>query len=136
MTLFIRNGRSLENALLLLDKFKEVSGLSLNYEKSFGVQFGQEIQFGEKGLEIQWVDKISVLGLNFYRNKSEDEQVKGDMQGYNEKMKNVCEVWKRRKLALKAKVTVLNVLVFPIIHYAACNLIDALMRICLERLKK
>lgn len=121
MTLFLKNGKSLENVLVMLDKFKDVSGLAINYGKSFGLQFGNNIQTGLKGSEIQWVEKISVLGLNFYKHKSESEQVSGDMKGYYEKMKKVCETWKRRKLPLKAKVTVLNVLVFPIIYYAASN---------------
>lgn len=36
-------------------------------------------------------------------------------------MKNVCDKWKKRKISLKAKVTVLNSLVYPIIYYAAHN---------------
>lgn len=95
----MRDGHSLENVLVILDNFKKVSGLSLNYDKSFGLQFGQGIILEEKGLGLQWVEKISVLGLDFHKNISEDEQVTGDMQGYYDKMRNVCEVWKRRKLA-------------------------------------
>lgn len=44
-----------------------------------------------------------------------------DVQEYYDKVQNICEVWKRRRLALKAEVTVLNVLVFPILYYAASN---------------
>lgn len=120
-TLFLRNGQSLENALLMLGEFQKFSGLSLNYSKSFGLNFDDTTQLGLKGQEIQWVNKISILGVNFHKNKSEDEQVAEDVQGYYDKMKSICEVWKRRKLPLKAKVTVLNVLVFPILYYAACN---------------
>lgn len=97
MTLFLTNARSLEKTLTMLDEFRDVSGLSLNYGKSFGLQFGENVQLGPKGADIQWAEQISVLGLNFYKNKSESEQVAEDMQGCYDKMKNVCEVWKRRK---------------------------------------
>lgn len=36
-------------------------------------------------------------------------------------METICETWRRRKLPLKAKITVLNVLVFLVLYYAACN---------------
>lgn len=36
-------------------------------------------------------------------------------------MTKICEYWKCRKLALKAKIIVLNVLVYPIIYYLVCN---------------
>lgn len=71
MTLFLKNGRSLENVLSTLDEFRKFSGLSLNYNKSFGLNFGTIEEIGEKGKGIQWVEEISFLGLNFHKNKSE-----------------------------------------------------------------
>lgn len=49
---------------------------------------------------------------------------------YVEKMKTVCGYWSYRHLGLKAKIVVLNVLVFPIIYYYVCN------RFCADELIK
>lgn len=44
-----------------------------------------------------------------------------DYEGYIDKMKKVCQVWNKRKIPLKGKVVILNVLVYPIIYYVATN---------------
>lgn len=62
----------------------------------------------------------NVLGLNFYNDRNEDEAgVLEDVQYFE--MSRICEYWKCRQLTLKAKVTVLNVLVYPVIYYFVCN---------------
>lgn len=115
-TLFIKTGESLQKALDTLDDFSKFSGLVLNYDKSIGMNIRNKVSLKSKGKDIQWVDKFDVLGLNFYRDNREVHYMAWEMTGYMDKMKEITMKWGKRKISLKGKVTVLNVLVFPMIY--------------------
>lgn len=89
--------------------------MDLNYNKSFGLNVGNRVTILDKGNDIQWVDKFNVLGLNIYRDKREIQYMAEDFNGYLENMKEITMKWSKRKISLKGKVIVLNVLVFPVI---------------------
>lgn len=121
LTLFVKNGNSLEAALSKLDEFQTVSGLKINLSKSFGLKVNTDTEIGTKGENIQFQNKMTILGVPFYNDRNEEDQMVEDFDKYINKMCKVCEVWKKRKIPLKGKVVILNVLVFPIIYYAATN---------------
>lgn len=112
----------LENALSLINDFGSYSGLRLNIQKSQGLRVNNNTIPGELGSHIKWTNSINVLGLDFYNELGLEGRFDFDFQKYIVKMEGVCEKWSRRKLPIKAKITVLNVLVYPIIYYVASNI--------------
>lgn len=121
LTLFVRDGQSLENALLQIQEFGLHSNLRLNVQKSIGLKIGLQPELGQEGSQLVWSDSANILGLNFYAFREDTNCTLTDFQKYVSKMTDICNKWSKRKVALKAKVTVLNTLVFPILYYAAQN---------------
>lgn len=121
LTLFLKDPESIEVTLNKLDEFEKYSGLKININKSYGLRVNTDAILGNRGGEIYWSNKISVLGANFYNDKTEAQHMISDFDVYVKKMEHVCAVWNKRKLPLKGKVVILNTLVYPIIYYAATN---------------
>lgn len=107
-----------------------VSGLKLNMAKTQGLKINAEPVLLAQGREIKWSNKIQILGLTFYDSGEAGDQYINDLDKYILKMKERCAMWNKRRVSLKGKVIVLNVLVYPIIYYAASNLYfpDSLFR--------
>lgn len=121
-TLFIRDGQSLELALEVIDDFHKVSGLKLNIAKTQGLNVKSSAALLPKGLRIKWSDSIQVLGLTFYNSEDNGDRYLNDLEKYLIKMRERCSVWGKRQVSLKGKVVILNVLIYPILYYAASNL--------------
>lgn len=62
LTLFLKDPLSIEATLNKLDDFEAVSGLKINLSISFGLRVNTASVLGDRGDEIQWSNKISVLG--------------------------------------------------------------------------
>lgn len=92
LTLFMRDGPSLEGALLKLDVFERFSGLKINFSKSFRLRVNTVSETWSKGSSIRFQNKISILGIPFYKDRTEEEQMADDFNSYINKMIKVCEV--------------------------------------------
>lgn len=86
----------MEHVLDVIEDFSKSSGLRLNLEKSQGLRVNTNTGLFTKGIQIRWSNKINVLGLNFYNDRTENET--GDIEDvhYIEKMSRICEYWKCR----------------------------------------
>lgn len=120
-TLFVRDGLSMENALDMVQDFSRFSGLRLNVQKSKIMRVNTSTSLGVEGGKLQEVESLEVLGLSFHAAGRNTEECRRDYGKYLDKMRLICDKWRKRKLNLKAKVTVLNTLVFPVLYYAAQN---------------
>lgn len=120
-TLFLKDGDSLESALDVVEEFYKVSGLRLNMAKTQGLKVNSSPVLGLKGREVNWSDNIQILGLSFYNTQDGGVRYLRDLDKYFGKMKERCATWGKRRVSLKGKVTILNVLIYPIIYYAASN---------------
>lgn len=121
-TLFLKEGQSLETALGVIDDFHKVSGLRLNIAKTQGLKVNSAAPLLPRGNEIIWADQIQILGLTFYNSRDNGDRYLNDLEKYITKMRDRCAMWSKRRVSLKGKVIVLNVLIYPIIYYAASNI--------------
>lgn len=120
-TIFSKDGDALERTLATIQEFSEVSGLRINVQKSKILRVNSETRLGTEGSKLQEVENMEVLGLTFYAEERNGDGAYSDYDKYLDKMRLICDKWRKRKLNLKAKVTVLNTLVLPVLYYVAQN---------------
>ncbi len=117
--LYLRDLKSLEEAIKLLENFSLCSGLKLNKEKTEAIQLGlMFVDHTQPKLDIKLVDHpIKSLGLwvgkdlTLSINKNLDEKMK--------KIKNLINMNKSRNISIKGKVTLLRSIVLPHLLYIA-----------------
>ena len=116
-TLFLNDTSSLQNCLDLLDKFHLCSGLKLNHSKTEVLPIGNK-QHLEK-LPVKVVQKACSLGI-WYFDKVQDI-IKDN---YNKKILEIEKTisnWKKRKLTLLGKNTVIKSLLVSKMHHLTSN---------------
>lgn len=113
-TLFISDLPSLQLAFKVLDDFSQVSGLTLNKNKTQVMCLHSRTIMPNIG--VTWVqDKFKTLGIWFSRNKQ-------DMTELNfipciENLKCLLNIWKQRDLSLKGRIIILKALAVPKLIY-------------------
>ena len=115
-TCFIKDDVSLQNMLIVFDKFKKCAGLKMNIDKTIAKPLGPYTPQGTCGLD--WTHgNITTLGVVISGNESDHY-----ILNYKKRLKNIEDLlksWKSRYLSIKGKVTVINSLALPKILYLA-----------------
>jgi hypothetical protein len=113
-SLFLRDEKSLSNALDLLEKFHVCSGLKLNKSKTKLFCLGNT-NHRPTILSLATTEHFKTLGVSF-SNNIEDMSVVNLEERYN-KFQSVINIWKQRDLSLKGKITILKSLALPQLTY-------------------
>lgn len=94
----------------------------MNIAKTEGLKVNFSAPLLSKGMEIKWSDSIQILGLTFYNSRYTGDRYLDDLDKFISKMRDRCAMWNKRRVSLKGKVIILNVLIYPNIYYASSNL--------------
>ena len=117
-TLFLKNTQSLHNSFELINDFHKCSGLKLNYSKTEILPINATIDLGNA--EVKIVEKSQSLGIVYFDNVetiiSENYTAK-----YIELEKTLIN-WKKRKLTILGKNTVIKTLIVPKVNFIISNL--------------
>lgn len=117
-TIFVEDEDSLTQSLTTIGKFKVISGLGLNLEKSQGLIVGDTSLSNDLSKAIPWGSRCKILGINFETGDSEESHDwKLNFGAPLKKMENICDSWTFRNVSLKGRVVILNSLILPIIYY-------------------
>ena len=103
----------------ILDSFKELSGLSTNYEKTAIMRIGNITD--PKPAEIYALgftvtDKIKLLGFTI---SNEDNITKINFNPIEQKIMGIIRFWDRFYLRLHGKITIYKTLLLPQLNYIA-----------------
>lgn len=129
--LFMKNERSLLNALSTIDRFRQYSGLSLNLSKTFGMNIGDIKLESDLVKEIEWRESLHILGITFSKDSSEKQNFDNNFSPALAKMENVCRDWTKHTLSLKGKIVLINTLILPIIYFQ-CTMLAVSARVFTE----
>jgi hypothetical protein len=103
----------------VLNKFKTLSGLSTNYEKTAIMRIGNArtvISEDLANIGFEYVEKIKLLG--FYITNS-DNISNLNFEPVTAKISNIIKFWERFYLSLSGRITVYKNLLLPQINYFA-----------------
>ena len=115
-TLTLKNEQSVKIALELLSEFSLVSGLYLNLSKCSGIWLGPMKDKPNVYYDIAFTTKpVKCLGIYIGTNYDACEKLNWD--GILNKLENLAFQWRKRKLTLQGKITVINNLFVPKIIY-------------------
>ena len=121
LTLFLKDPQSIDYVLDFLESFRRYTGLKINKEKSHILPLGRNLGKPMNDIPFQGCDKVTILGIIFSSNRSEEQHYEWNYKSRLEKCKNICEDWRNRTLSIKGKVTVVNSLVTSIMLYPTTN---------------
>ena len=115
-TLLLKNRHSIQPAIDTVEKFSKISGLFLNLEKTAGIWLGKD-KTNEKIINnIHFKDEpIKCLGVYIGHDKKECE--KRNWEKKLTDMKKLFESWKKRKLTIFGKITIINTLAISKLIY-------------------
>ena len=105
---------SLRKSFTVFEEFYLCSGLKLNIDKTFAVWLGSMKLSNETlchDFNLKWAKSFTLLGVDF--NVDKDKMV---AENYNSKLNTIEKIihcYKKRKLSLIGKVTVLKTLIVP-----------------------
>ena len=112
-TVTVRDSKSVEKVLQIIEKYGQASGAKMNKTKSEIMYIG-DVERIEMGLRVE--EKYTkVLGV--YLGVASKEARDETWTGVINKIKTVCTLWRERKLRLKGKVIVVNSLLFSVCVY-------------------
>ena len=115
-TAFLKTERDVPILIQEINRFSKVSGLKLNMLKTQGLWVGNN---GRRSNNICGIDfsksTIKSLGIYFSRNRQESLRLNWDKLLAD--IQNLLNSWKRRKLTLFGKVTVLKTLIMSKCNY-------------------
>jgi hypothetical protein len=117
-TLFLKDKASIKNSLQLLAHFEKCAGLKLNKEKSEAIVLGKDVKEFSSicGIHIA-INPIKTLGIWITKETYAIPEI--NFKERIEKLRNLLNMWKQRKLSLKGKVTIINCLALPQVMYVA-----------------
>jgi hypothetical protein len=104
--------KSLRSTLHTLDKFANISGLTVNVDKTQAIWIGSKRGCRETicpDLDLNWTDTFTLLGVKFNIDLSimVDENFSSKLRDIQYLLKN----WKRRKLTVNGKIIVIKQLI-------------------------
>jgi len=115
-TLFLKDKKSIEIVLKLLDHFHKCAGLKLNKEKTEAIQLGQSNMDNKNKFDIKYVNgPVKVLGI--WVGKDPQEVIIKNFEHKIKKLKKLVNMWKSRNLSIKGKITLLRAQAMPLILY-------------------
>ena len=114
---FLLNGNksTFESLINLIDKFGTISGLKLNINKSIVLRVGSlkySVETFCNNKKFVWTnDRASTLGIVFTNDKNKNIDL-----NYNPKLEqfqNCLEIWKKHKMSIIGKITVIKTFALP-----------------------
>ena len=122
MTLFLRDERSLEKCLSILQEFKEASGLEINVQKTKLMWIGALSHKNESFKQIKAVDQVKILGVYF---SSQNNCYRMNIDKVIGNMEKITNAWNQRDITLKGRITVAkSLLISQIIYVASSYMIE------------
>ena len=116
--LFLKDKDSINESLKIIKQFSKYSGLHLNIEKTEGVWLGASKNFEKTYKGIKFTDEpIRYLGIYFGHNKDKCYELNW-LEKIN-KLEKTLDSWKKRKLTLFGKITVIKSLAISKLIYSA-----------------
>lgn len=115
-TLFLKY-KDVKKALSLVKEFAKISGLKLNKDKMEGIYLGLNNNKHNNFAGIKWVDMVKSLGVYFGRKSKVCSNL-----CWEEKITSIdllIKNWKKRKLTLLCKSTIIQNVIIPKISYIA-----------------
>ena len=117
ITLF--DARSFAEIVLTFDTFTDISGLTINYDKTEILRIGN-IKNTDLTLPnthtFKWTNnEIRVLGITIMTSSS--EIIASNIEPLLVKINNISEIWSKRKLTLFGKTTIINTLLVSQLIY-------------------
>ncbi len=116
-TLFLRDKPSILHTFSILHHFEKCAGLRLNKEKSESMILGRKSP--EKSVHGIKVSEKPIKVLGVWLSKDTEEITSLNFNERVEKLKNLLNMWRQRKLSLKGKITIINCLALSQIMYIA-----------------
>ena len=113
------NHSSVQNLFKVLNTFQQISGFTINYDKTTIYRIGSIRNTNAKCYvekQVNWTnDPINILGVVVH----DDENVvmKENYQPILLKAKSILNQWNRRKLSLIGKIQIVNTLVASLFYY-------------------
>ena len=126
-TRFMLDGslKSLNNTLLILKYYANISGLKLNYAKTKVIwigskRFSKDV-FHHTRWKLQWgITQINLLGILFSVNLENIVELNYETKLLN--MKTSIKLWSIRKLTALGRITVLKTIIIPKLTYLFISL--------------
>ena len=117
--IILGNALDTDQALNIIKKYGQVSGLRLNLHKTVGVPLGVDKEnIPSLSPQIAWtLNPVKVLGV--YVGGTEDECNKLNWDGKITNLERLLNSWKQRNLSLFGKITIIKTLALPNIIYCA-----------------
>ena len=105
-TLFLQDRNDIERALLHINNFSVISGLFLNYNKSYALSTnGTRIDMGN--VPLIYKDMIKILGIYFSNSKSASD-IEENWLSRIENIQRIFGLWSRRDLSIIGKVLIIK----------------------------
>ena len=118
MTLFLRNTRSAQTALQMIENFGEKSGIKLNREKTKALWLGQSDPL-DTVFDIPWADSlVKSLGIYF----SKHTKISNELNWSDEKVlkiKRILDLWKGRHLTYRGRIVILKTFILSRLVYTS-----------------
>ena len=112
-TLFVSNETDIVNALSVVDKFSEVSGLYQKKKKTEGLWLNNLVNAIIGG--IKWSKQIKALGFSFGMDKSKCENL--NWQTKIVQCKNLIDIWNKRQLTIYGQIVGIKSILLPTFTY-------------------
>lgn len=116
-TFFVEDFESLTALMQLLRSFATISGLHINYNKSHLLPLGHHLDPPTHARGIQVIEQLSILGITFRNNMSEDQQYDLNFKPKLMKIKEICSMWLNRNLSTRGKGVLITAFMSPILQY-------------------
>ncbi|MCU7801185.1 MAG: reverse transcriptase family protein, partial [gamma proteobacterium symbiont of Lucinoma myriamae] len=115
-TIFLESENDIPNLLEEIKRFSKASGLNLNTLKTKGLLLGRNRQRRNKIHDIDFSEyAVKSLGIYFCSDKKECSRL--NWNNLIEDIQNLLNSWKRRKLTMFGKITVLKTLAMSKCNY-------------------
>ena len=107
VTLLLKDKEDLKLALDILDRFKDISGLSINRTKSEVMWLGSNVNLANEGLGLKWVNETKILGI-FFSNRISTSQNEKNWKTRIENVKRIIKTWEKRNLSIIGKICIIK----------------------------
>ena len=120
-SLFLKDIKSLENAIKIIEHFGQVSGMKLNKNKSEGILLGPLKDRYDKLYDIN-ITNAPAKCLGIYIGHDANQCYNKNWTEKIDKLEKKLIIWNTRKLTLYGKCTVINTLALTQLYYTAAIL--------------
>ena len=106
-SLFLRDRMDFREVLSKIKKFAVFSGLHMNTNKTFAMQFNGNGEMGDIFQGIRFVEKLKILGIIFSKVHC-SRDINDNIDPKIESLERICSLWKNRNLSLMGKIIILK----------------------------